>query len=167
MTTTTNTQQENVEHQEPATTEEPQQENTAETEEQEHLEDDDKDDDRARKAAAEAKRYRLKLRQAEAELTIARAQVQDLEETLITYVGEQARLLKPEALLKAGYDSSRLRGEDGALIPVDTLTYDVRKFADEFGLAVKTGTPMPPDPAQHWDAIGDTSDEWFDSFKMH
>lgn len=124
-----------------------------------------KGDERAQKAAAEAKRYRLQLREAQAELEAARATVSELEETLIKYLGKEIRLEKPEALIKAGFNGEKLRDENGALLPLDQLAYNISQFASGFGLAFRRGTPMPPDPSQMAEALG--GDTWEDSFRMH
>lgn len=125
----------------------------------------DNGEERAHKAATEAKRYRLQLRETQAELEAARTTVSELEETLITYLGEKAGLAKPEALIKAGFNGKRLRDENGALLSLGQLSYEINQFADEFGLAFKRGTPMPPDPSQLAEPI--SGDTWEDSFKMH
>lgn len=124
-----------------------------------------KGDERAQKAAAEAKRYRLQLREAQAELEAARAAVTELEETLIKYLGQKVRVMKPEALIKAGYNGERLRDANGILLSLEQLSYDISQFADDFGIAFHRGTLLPPDPAQ----IGEPVDEdnWEKSFKMH
>lgn len=125
----------------------------------------DNGEERAHKAATEAKRYRLQLRETQAELEATRATVSELENTLITYLAQKARLEKPEALIKAGFNGEKLRDENGALLSLEQLSYNVSQFANDFGLAFKRGTPMPPDPSQWAESI--YGDKWEDSFKMH
>lgn len=123
----------------------------------------DNGEERAHKAATEAKRYRLQLRETQAELEATRATVSELEETLITYLGKEAYIDKPEILVKLGFDRSSLRDETGSLLPQAEIIKKIDQFGNDMGLAFGR-RPMPADPSQTAEPIG--GNEWEDSFRM-
>jgi division protein CdvB (Snf7/Vps24/ESCRT-III family) len=122
------------------------------------------DDDTSRKASAEAKRYRLRLRETEAKLEAATARLESLERAEVERIAAELGLVKPQAIWAAGLDLNTLHDDEGN---IDTeLAHElVKSTADEFGLAAHP--VIQTNPAQSPDAqtVDTETNPWHEAFK--
>lgn len=120
-------------------------------------------DPKAQKLAAEAKRYRLSLRETEAQLETERARSNRLENALINQLADRAGVEHLETLRALGLTLAEITGPDGNLLPPAKAVEAIEKFAKKHGIEQKK--PFPPNFAQTA-TPGPSGSSWADSFKI-
>lgn len=122
-----------------------------------------KPDPKAQKLAAEAKRYRLALRETEAKLEALEQENKELGKTLIDHALKEFPKLKLETLLKLGFTVNDLRDDNGEFPGTYWQTLRIRDFASKYGLV--TGRP-DFEAMMHGGTPITDEDSWDSSFKI-
>lgn len=121
-------------------------------------------EEHSNKAAAEAKKYRHKLREAEAALEAANNRVETLQTAEVERLATEQGLVKPATIWLSGMTLETVRDQDGNIDP-DLAREHIRAAQENLGLGINP-TPQP-NPAQFAEGIGhDPADDWQDSFKL-
>lgn len=120
-------------------------------------------DPKAQKLAAEAKRYRLALRETEAKLEALEQENKHLERALLDHALKEFPKLKLETLLKLGFTLNDLRDDNGEFVESYWQTIRIRDFASKYGLI--TGRPNYEAMMHEGTPITD-EDSWDSSFKI-
>lgn len=117
-----------------------------------------------RKAAAEAKKYRHRLREAEAALEAANNRVDVLQTAEVERLAKEHGIAKPSSIWLSGMTLDGVRDQHGNIDHHEAVN-QIRAAEESLGLA--NNAPVPPNPAQ----IAQPSDiddghGWNDSFRI-
>lgn len=114
------------------------------------------------KAAGEARKYRQRLRAAEAELQAANERVDTLQRAEVERLAQASGLPKAGALWAVGVTLEQVRDDHGN-VSSDRVAEHVQRVRDELGI----GAPnRQPDPGQQGTPADDQGDAWSDAFRM-
>lgn len=117
------------------------------------------------KAAAEAKKYRLKLRETEAALAAANARVETLQTTEVERLAAEAGIVKPAAIWLSGMSLEAVRDENGN-INIETAKEHIQAAQENLGLSVKKATPPFPDQHPNNNQSSGDHNDWEESFRL-
>lgn len=108
-------------------------------------------DSQKQKLAGEAKKYRLKLRETESQLSAAHDRIEDLQRKLIeTSVEGKLGGAAPSALWRLGASPATFAGEDGEMLPPAQIQSKALEYLEEFGIkraptpSAGLGLEVPP-----------------------
>lgn len=123
-----------------------------------------KPEEHSNKAAAEAKKYRHRLREAEAALEAANNRVETLQTAEVERLATEQGLVKPATIWLSGMTLETVRDQDGNIDP-DLAREHILAAQENLGLGINP-TPQP-NPAQYAENITyDRGADWQNSFKL-
>lgn len=146
---------------------EPPQEATEEPKQDDADQDAGDEDKGSSKAAREAKKYRLQLRETQSKLDEVNGQLEALRRDVVEDLASAAGISKPASIWTAGFDIATVQ-DDAGNIDQAAATEALKAFADESGLAVNG---VKPDPVQVAQANpvkrhNGEAQRWADSFRV-